>query len=173
MAQPAKCAGGCGFYASASKGDGYCSKCTPTYQHKPQPVQDDSEDDDVGGYQHPQQGRQEPRGPVQLRADVAQAKLQQLQTLNVEFPEGGYNITYKTLTGKTVTQEVSAEMTVEQLAAAMCDREGWPPNIIRIIYTGQSLYEAGVSMLGNNITMRQVGIGKDVTIHIVLMLRGD
>lgn len=92
-------------------------------------MQDDSDDDDVGGgggYQYGggQQHRPVPRGPVQLRPEVAQAKLQQLQTLNVEFPEGEYNITYKTLTGKTVPQPVTAEMTVEQLAAAMCEREG-------------------------------------------------
>jgi hypothetical protein len=130
MAQPAKCAGGCGFFASASKGDGYCSKCTPTYQHKPQPVVDEDtdsgEDAGFGGFGngggHP--GMQRQLGPQPLRQDLAQAKLIQLQSQNAEFPEGNYNITYKTLTGKTVEQQVTADMTINQLAAAMSDREG-------------------------------------------------
>ena len=75
-----------------------------------------------------------------------------------------FRLFLKTLTGKTITIDAHASLSVQDLMKKIQNREGIPPDQQRLIFAGKQLEE------GN--TLDHFGIQGEMTLHLVLRLRG-
>jgi ubiquitin C len=77
---------------------------------------------------------------------------------------GGMQIFVRTLTGKTMTFEVQANETMQDIKKKIADREGIPPDQQRLLFVGKELKD--------DTTLQDHGIQKESTIHLIMRLPG-
>jgi len=91
--------------------------------------------------------------------------------INIKENKMSMQIFVKTLTGKTITLDVSPDDSIDDVKNKISDIEGVPASEQRLIFSGKQLLGSDDGADGQVYTLKDYNVQKDSTLHLVLRLR--